>query len=75
MDYQNMPDSNKIDTWRIAQDLVRERDIEYYTSRASVSRLYNSYVNCNDFMNANPNAQIQFAHETGMFPSENPDEN
>ncbi len=59
---------DKLNEASIYAALARQRDSEYYSAHASVSRLYKTNIDAADFMHSDPNARITFAAETGILP-------
>jgi len=59
--------SNDHDTALILRDLRHQRNQEFQCSYGSVASLYKQDVSCTGFMSSNPDAQIKFAQENGLF--------
>ena len=59
--------SNAMDTRMILQHIEEERDREFHRAYGAVSRLHRTDITCSGFMGSNPNDQIHFAAENGLF--------
>lgn len=60
--------SNELDTRMILQHLQETREREFSRAYGPVGLLYKTSTTCTGFMGSNPNDQLRFAEENGLFP-------